>query len=70
MSYDSKYETDDPVPSLATVERKANSQRNYFVQLAYGVVHFGQSIYLGTIIVLMHRRFICTYCAQFVCFFG
>jgi hypothetical protein len=61
MSYDSKYETDEPV--LAGIERKEPSQQNYIVQLGYGFVHFFQSIYLGTIIVLTHRRFICTYCA-------
>lgn len=51
-------DSDDPV--LAGVESKP-ANKGYFMQLLYGFVHFGESIWLGIKIVLGHRRFMCAY---------
>lgn len=50
--------SDDPV--LAGVEHKP-ATKGYLMQLLYGVIHFVESIWLGTRIVLGHRHFVCTH---------
>ncbi|KAF9529928.1 major facilitator superfamily domain-containing protein [Crepidotus variabilis] len=42
---------------LANVD-KGTKANNYLVQIFHGVVHFGQSVYLGSKLVLTNRRFI------------
>jgi len=45
--------------ALAEVDRgEKRSSTNYLVQVGHGVVHFGQSVYLGAKLVLLSRRFI------------
>jgi len=43
---------------LSEVERAQKPKTNYFKEVGYGAVHFGESVYLGVKLVLGNRRFI------------
>jgi len=55
-TYGTDFDTEES--TLSKLEREAYNSASYFSQLIFGFVHFFQSIWLGTKIVMGNRRFI------------